>query len=194
MADRAAQRTPAHFPSRPVDRDRSRHGADRRRVAQSCREVRGRGAGQFVYMDIIDSGWFRTHDTRNGHVMYAADLFVHPAARQRGVGSALLAFRWETSMRLCVNRIVGSARLERMPPPSTPHEKYLQMLRTGGVDEPGLRFLLSRGATLLDLLPHHFDASQERCPHAVLTGWDGPPRAQPRSRNGPGTAPQEIHR
>jgi len=162
---------------------------------QFVAEVRGRvvGACSSLVVDlgpdplrahtwsgITDSGYFTNHNHR-GDTLYGADVYVHPEARNLGVGAALYEARRRLCRRLNLRRILSGGRLwnyseyaDRYSP-----EEYAQRVAAGELRDLVLSFQLREGFVLRGVMPNYLRDPQS-ANHGSLLEWLNPDyRPQP---------------
>ena len=93
-----------------------------------------------TWYQMTDHGTFTSHDP-GGETLYLADIYVHPAAWGKGVGSMLYAGMQALCMQLGLKHLVAGGRLwgygeqaDRMGP-----EAYVERVLRGELARPGPR-------------------------------------------------------
>ncbi len=136
-----------------------------------------------TWAGVTDSGYFTTHNSK-GDTLYAADIYVHPDFRRRGVATALYEARRELCRRFNLRRILAGGRLwgydehaGRYSP-----EEYAERVSEGDVYDPVLSFQLKEGFELRGLLPNYVRDPRSRN-FGTLLEWLNPDySAMPKGR------------
>lgn len=133
------------------------------------------------YLDLIRSALSCPKGASKKHpVVYAADLMVSPAFRRKGIGRMLIASRMQVVRERGLFVTRGSARLSS--PGSNENklnQEYLRRVALGLEINPVLSFVVQSGGELVAPLKDHFDPSEDKCPHAVLTQFWAPSDSLP---------------
>jgi len=129
---------------------------------------------QHRYMDIIDGGYYTTHQ-QDGDWYYGSDISVHPDYRRRGIGSRLYKARKDCVKKFNRKGIVAGGLLPGYPKyrkTLTP-EQYAKKAAAGDLYDPTLSFQLSQGFQLRGMIENYIedDASDN---WATLIVWDNP--------------------
>lgn len=127
-----------------------------------------------TWAGITDSGYFTNHDPE-ADTLYGADVYVHPDARQQGVGAALYEARRALCKRLNKRRILAGGRLwnyheqtDRMTA-----EEYAQRVVAGELKDLVLSFQIHQGFVLRGVMSHYLRDPLSRN-HASLIEWLNP--------------------
>ena len=127
-----------------------------------------------TWAGVTDSGYFTTHNSK-GDTLYAADIYVHPDWRRKGVATALYEARRELCRRFNLRRILAGGRLwnyfehagTRSP------EEYAERVAEGDLADPVLSFQLKEGFELRGLLPNYV-RDRRSANFATLLEWLNP--------------------
>jgi predicted amidohydrolase/GNAT superfamily N-acetyltransferase len=127
-----------------------------------------------TWAGITDSGYFTNHDPE-ADTLYGADVYVHPDARQKGVGAALYEARRALCRRLNKRRILAGGRLwnynERSEKMTA--EEYAQRVVAGELKDLVLSFQISHGFVLRGVMANYLRDPLSRN-HASLIEWLNP--------------------
>jgi GNAT superfamily N-acetyltransferase len=130
-----------------------------------------------TWLGITDGGYFTRHD-EGGDTLYLADIYVHPDAWGKGVGSSLYAALRDLCRRLRLRRVVAGGRLwgyadvaDRMSA-----EEYVARALRGELRDRVLMSQLRAGFVVRGLLPNYLH--DWRSGHfATLLEWTNPDHA-----------------
>jgi GNAT superfamily N-acetyltransferase len=125
------------------------------------------------WMSFTDAGMFTNHDPEYGRTLYAAELMVDPAHRNRGVGGKLYEARRELTDRLGLRRIRAAAPLLGYPDCAdilSPLE-YVRKVLEGGLRDPIPSFQLKHGFQVLGVIGGYVQDDRESLGKAALTEW-----------------------
>ncbi len=132
-----------------------------------------------TWAGVTDSGYFTSHNAK-GDTLYAADIYVHPEFRRRGVARALYAARRELCRRFNLRRILAGGRMwgyvehsDRFSP-----EEYAERVAEGDLSDPVLGFQLAEGFELRGILPNYV-RDPRSVNYATLLEWFNPDYAAP---------------
>ncbi|WP_322907615.1 GNAT family N-acetyltransferase [Paenibacillus sp. SGZ-1009] len=134
---------------------------------------------QHTWEQMTDHGYIRNHDP-HGDTLYVADLCVHPAYRQWGLGKLLMQSMYEVTAALGLKRLLGAGRMPGyhvVADHCTP-EQYVARITSGELYDPVISFLMRCGRTPLTVIANYLD-DEESLNYAVLMEWNNPlPPAQ----------------
>lgn len=127
-----------------------------------------------TFAGMTDGGFFHNHDPQ-GDTLYAADIYVDPDYRRRGVGHALTEARRQLCRTRNLRRILAGGRLAdyaRQAPELTP-EEYARRVEAGEMRDSVLSFHLREGYCLRGALSAYVsDPASRNC--ASLLEWLNP--------------------
>ncbi len=127
-----------------------------------------------TFAGITDGGFFHNHD-RQGDTLYAADIFVHPNARNQGAGRAIYQARRKLCRSRNLRRILAGGRLynycdyaDRLSP-----EEYVQRVENEEIRDEVLQFHFREQLSLRGIL-RNFLRDRRGRNHAALLEWLNP--------------------
>ena len=127
-----------------------------------------------TFNGITDGGYFHNH-TPDGDTLYAADLYVDPTQRGRGIGHRLYEERRSLCKRLNLRRIVAGSRLygyREYANKLTP-DAYVQKVENDEIRDIVLSFLLREGFVVRGFLHDYIDDPRSKN-GAAFVEWINP--------------------
>lgn len=127
-----------------------------------------------TWAGITDSGYFTNHNPQ-ADTLYGADVYVHPDARNLGVGAALYEARRQLCRRLNKRRILAGGRLwnysEHADTMSA--QEYAYQVAAGELKDLVLSFQLHEGFSLRGVMSNYLKDPRSGN-HASLIEWINP--------------------
>lgn len=130
---------------------------------------------QHTWQEITARGSFETHNP-NGLTLYAAEVFVNPELRGKGIGHALYQGRRRLCRKMNLKRIIACGRLpgyhkhaEKMSA-----ELYAQKVVWGDLHDPVLSFQLHEGFNFCGTVSGYIPEDKESLGYAALIVWLNP--------------------
>ncbi len=130
---------------------------------------------EHTWQEITARGTFDTHNPE-GRTLYAAEVFVHPHMRGKGIGHAIYQGRRRICRKLNLKRIIACGRLpgyhkyaEQMSA-----EQYAQKVVWGDIHDPVLNFQLREGFDFCGVVNGYIPEDQESRGYAALIVWLNP--------------------
>ena len=120
------------------------------------------------------AGMFTNHDPVRGRTLYGAEVMADPAARGRGVGSALYRARRKMVERLDLDRVRAGARLRgyHLVADQMTAAAYVAEVVAGRRRDPTLTFQLRRGFTVIGVVSDYLRNDPESLGWAALIEWN----------------------
>jgi GNAT superfamily N-acetyltransferase len=127
-----------------------------------------------TWYEMTDHGTFASHDPL-GETLYLADIYVHPSAWGKGIGSLLYGGLQKLCVKLRLKRVVGGGRLwgyrehaDRVSP-----EAYVASVQRGELRDRVLGSQIKAGFSVRGVLPHYLKDPRS-CDYATLLEWVSP--------------------
>lgn len=125
-------------------------------------------------------GSFADHEP-DGHSLYGADLFIHPAHQHHGLGRALTVATRELAARLGLWRMVGGSRM-----PGYGHvaqavapDEYIARVKRAEIKDPVLTAHLHDGWDAITAIRGYLPHDEESAGWAAVIQWVNPASPPP---------------
>lgn len=130
---------------------------------------------EHTWRDITARGSFDTHNP-DGRTLYAAEVFVHPHLRGKGIGHALYQGRRRICRKLNLKRIIACGRLPGYHNYADQMSAalYAQKVVWGDIHDPVLNFQLHEGFDFCGVVNDYIPEDKESLGHAALIVWLNP--------------------
>lgn len=129
---------------------------------------------------LTSGGSFSDHEP-DGHSLYGADLFIHPAHQHHGLGRALTVATRELTSRLGLWRMVGGSRMPgygRVASAVAP-DAYIAQVRSGATKDPVLTAHLHDGWDAVTAVRGYLPHDAESAGWAAVIQWVNPAAPPP---------------
>jgi GNAT superfamily N-acetyltransferase len=127
-----------------------------------------------TWYEITDQGTFASHDPQ-GETLYLADIYVHPSAWGKGIGSLLYAGMQKLCVQLRLKRVVAGGRLwgYREHADTMSPEAYVRGVLRGEMRDRVLGSQVKAGFAVRGVLPGYLKDPRS-CDYATLLEWVNP--------------------
>lgn len=127
-----------------------------------------------TYQQITGNYTFKTHDPKNGDVLYGIEIFIHPDFRGLRLGRRLYDARKDLCEQLNLRAIVFGGRIpgyHKYADTLSPKE-YIRKVKDKAIYDPVLSFQLSNDFHVKKVLKNYIPGDEQSKDFATLLQWD----------------------